>query len=107
MTQKSTQKTKFTQISTKQKSTTKFLYKVKYVLQKLLDNSELWLEALLSRIEGGFQSKKTLDRPAGPIVAASGKRGCTQAAHRKPDGQPTRGVCGTQVTRVRIYGGVV
>ena len=54
-----------------------FFYKVKYLLQKLLDNSELWLKALLSSIEGGFQLKKTLDRHAGPIVAASGKRGCT------------------------------
>ena len=26
---------------------------------------------------GRTLSKKTLDRPAGPIVAASGKRGCT------------------------------
>ena len=50
---------------------------MKYLLQKLLDNSELWLKALLSSKEGGFQSKKTLDGPAGSIVTASGKQGCT------------------------------
>ena len=49
------------------------LFKVKYLLQKLLDYSELWLEALQSSIKGWFQSKKTLNWPAGPIVAASGK----------------------------------
>ena len=53
------------------------LYKVIYLLQKLLDNSEMWLNALLSSIEGGFQTKKTLHWLAGPIVAASGKHDCT------------------------------
>ena len=48
------------------------LYKVKYVLLNMLDNSEMWLiKALLSSIEGGFQSKKTLHRHAGPIVVNS------------------------------------
>ena len=47
-----------------------FLYKVKYVLQKLLDNSVLWLKALLSSIEGGFQSKKTLDQTKGGNIWA-------------------------------------
>ena len=54
-----------------------FFQKVKYLLQKLLDNSELWLETLLSSIESGFQLEKNVDRPTGPIVAASGKQGCT------------------------------
>ena len=50
---------------------------MKYLLQKLLDNLEMWLEALLSSIEDGFQFKNTLHWPAGLIVAASGKQGCT------------------------------
>ena len=38
---------------------TKNALKVKYFLQKTLDNSDLWLKALLSIIERGFQLKKT------------------------------------------------
>ena len=48
------------------------LYKMKYLLQKMLDNSEMWPKALLSSIEGGFQSKK--DYPLARRADCSGQR---------------------------------
>ena len=54
-----------------------FFNRVKYVLQKLLDNLELWLKTLLLSKEGGFQSKNNLDRSARQILAARGMQGCT------------------------------
>ena len=54
-----------------------FFYKMKYSSQQQCRTIwSCWHKALLSRIEGGFQWKEILDRPAGPIVAASGKGGC-------------------------------
>ena len=74
----------------------------------------MWLKALLSSIEGGFQSKKSLDRSAGPIVAASGKGGYTLCDLVWPKAEgPTAslrgefGLCGTQVRRDMIDGEVV
>ena len=55
-----------------------FFYITKYLLQQHCRTTRsCWHKALLSSIEGGFQSKKTLDRPTGLIVAASGMQGCT------------------------------
>ena len=65
------------EISKKRLKNTLLFNKVKYLLQKLLDNLEMWLKALISSIEGGFQSKKIIDWPAGQIVATSSKQGCT------------------------------
>ena len=46
--------------SLKTKIATKKALVVKYLLQKLLDNSEFWLQALQSSIECRFQLKKKL-----------------------------------------------
>ena len=62
---------------------------------------------------GQIQLKKTFDRPAGPIVANSGKRGCTlqdmvwpKASLHAELAEGHACVRCTQVTRVRIDGGV-
>ena len=64
-----------------------------FFLQKLLDNFELWLKVLISSIEGGFQSKKTLHLPAGPTkpLAASEAAHCriVMAEGQRSNGQPT------------------